>query len=47
MLEIHAENDNICFMPGLNALFFIALKLTELHGKPEVFLGDLNQFFSL
>lgn len=39
MLEIRAENDNICFTPSLNALFCIALKLTEVHGKLEIVSG--------
>lgn len=39
MLEICNENDNICFMPSLNVLFCIALKLTEVCGKLEVVSG--------
>lgn len=39
MLEICNKNDNIFFMPSLNALFCVALKLTEVHEKLEVVSG--------
>lgn len=38
MLEIPNKTNNICFMPSLNVLFSIALKMTEVHGK----LGDAS-----
>jgi len=38
-LEISTENDNFCFMPSVNILFCIALKLIEVNRKLEVVSG--------